>query len=125
MAQTPTDTTAEEAYDAVDTALGGALTLAENLLITDQPWLGLPVIKQIWESILGFYFGYVQKALGTQAGIFVINDQISVEENNFNLAKAMLSQAQAGGNTDAISKARANMDSAAMALANYNGNVTS
>ena len=120
---TTTDSTASIVSQTVTDIFGAAVTAAETAIIADQPWLGLPVIKQLWEALFSYIVGKISGALGTAAGFLVIDLQTYTEVTNAASAIQALQAAQTSGDSNAITQARAQADAAAAALLHYNGSV--
>ena len=120
---TTTDSTAAIVSQTVTDIFGAAVTAAETAIIAAQPWLGLPVIKQLWEALFSYIVGKISGALGTGAGFLVIDLQTYTEVTNAASAIQALHAAQTSGDSNAITQARAQADAAAAALLHYNGSV--
>ena len=120
---TTTDSTASIVSQTVTDIFGAAVTAAETMIIAAQPWLGLPVIKQLWEALFSYIVGKISGALGTGAGFLVIDLQTYTEVTNAASAIQALQAAQTSGDSNAITQARAQADAAAAALLHYNGSV--
>ena len=120
---TTTDSTASIVSQTVTDIFGAAVTAAETTIIAAQPWLGLPVIKQLWEALFSYIVGKISGALGTAAGFLVIDLQTYTEVTNAASAIQALQAAQTSGDSNAITQARAQADAAAAALLHYNGSV--
>ena len=120
---TTTDSTASIVSQTVTDIFGAAVTAAETTIIAAQPWLGLPVIKQLWEALFSYIVGKISGALGTAAGFLVIDLQTYTEVTNAASAIQALQAAQTSGDSNAITQARAQADQAAAALLHYNGSV--
>ena len=120
---TTTDSTASIVSQTVTDIFGAAVTAAETTIIAAQPWLGLPVIKQLWEALFSYIVGKISGALGTGAGFLVIDLQTYTEVTNAASAIQALQAAQTSGDSNAITQARAQADAAAAALLHYNGSV--
>ena len=120
---TTTDSTAPIVSQTVTDIFGAAVTAAETAIIAAQPWLGLPVIKQLWEALFSYIVGKISGALGTAAGFLVIDLQTYTEVTNAASAIQALQAAQTSGDSNAITQARAQADAAAAALLHYNGSV--
>ena len=120
---TTTDSTAAIVSQTVTDIFGAAVTAAETAIIAAQPWLGLPVIKQLWEALFSYIVGKISGALGTGAGFLVIDLQTYTEVTNAASAIQALQAAQTSGDSNAITQARAQADAAAAALLHYNGSV--
>ena len=120
---TTTDSTASIVSQPIADIFGAAVTAAESAIIAAQPWLGLPVIKQLWEALFSYIVGKISGALGTGAGFLVIDLQTYTEVTNAASAIQALQAAQTSGDSNAITQARAQADAAAAALLHYNGSV--
>jgi hypothetical protein len=76
---------------------GAVVQIAESLIIADVPFLGLPIIRQLWQAVLGFIAGYIEKALETGATFAVIDTQTAIEESNLSTALQNLIAAEKKG----------------------------
>ena len=101
--------TTNEPATIINTTLSGAgkivVGVVENMIVADVPWLGLPGIKQIWEGLLSWICGYVEKATQEGATFAVIDVQVSSEQSALSKALANLVAAQKSGDKDAIRSA--------------------
>lgn len=118
---TTTNTTAQTVNTIVARANSSAVQILQGLITADVPWLGWPVIKQIFSFFLSWLDGYISIAEQKGATTVVITAQTDAEETNFNVALAALKAAQATGDANAITAAQNNYTAAALALANSDG----
>ena len=91
------------------------------MMIADYPFLGFPIIKQLWEGILALIGGYFSRALQTGATFIVIDHQVNTEESNLTKALAALIAAQKSGDPVAIQKAIKDYANAHSALIHSDG----
>jgi hypothetical protein len=121
-------TTTNSAATIFDSLIKGAETsiigLTYNAIIAAVPWLGLPVIKQVWTGIFAFIADYFTRQAELGATFAVIDTQVNEEELTFNQALAALKAAQTSGDPNAISVAEKNFINAATALGSYDGSAT-
>lgn len=97
------------------------VTAAESSLIAAQPWLGLPVVKQLWEKAFQYFVGQLTQGLAIFAGKVVVD-----AEEYFNLKKAAkalqdLNAAKASGDQNAINQASSHVDETVAPLLHYVG----
>lgn len=103
---------------------GAGQDAVEAELISLQPWLALPFIKQIFEFILGLVSGAIYKQAAYAATQIVIDTQVSLEESKTYGAFQTLQMAIASGDKAAIDKASQDLDAAYGALINYDGSAS-
>lgn len=123
-----TPTTDNQTASIIDSIISGAenglVKMVEGMAIADVPWLGLPIIKQIWEALLCWIAGYFSKAAQTLATFTVIDAQVSNEQTGLSQALQNLINAEKSGNAAAIQIAIQAYANAQSALANDNGSAT-
>ena len=100
------------------------IAIVESMIIADQPWLGLPGVKQIWEALFGWIMSYVTSAAETGIDFAVIDVQVDGEETNISKALAAVQAAYKSGDKNALAQALADYRSAQSALANDDGSST-
>lgn len=116
-----TDKPAQIAVKSVGELTSVAITTAETALIAYQPWLGWPVIKQLWESAFSYFVSQFGQALGIFAGYKVVDVQEYFALKNAASALAQLNAAKASGDINAINQASAAADAAAAPILHYIG----
>ncbi len=79
---------------AISGTIGVALQLGEAALISAEPVLGFPVIKQLWEYFLEKYVGLVSVLLQKSFNTLIIAKMDKAQEDAANLAAEMLRKAQ-------------------------------
>lgn len=95
--------------------------IVEKLAEADVPALALPVIKQVFEFVLGFIDLYISKAEQMGATFAVIDGQIYSEQNGMTKALASVMSAEKGGDPNAIKQAIQNYANAQSALVHFDG----
>ena len=125
MAALPTTNQAAQGIDnAIQSGGSSIISLAENMIIADVPFLGFPIIKQIWEALFNFIAGYFEKAAETGATFAVIDAQTASESSNLSQALQALITAEKSGNAAAIQQAIQNYAKANSALINSDGSAS-
>lgn len=110
---TTTDQVASAVNDVLKSIIEGAgVTAVEVSVIADVPWLGLPVIKQIFEYFLNLVASYFYVDAANAATKLVIDVQVNLEESKVLNSFQELQQAVASGDQNAIAKASGDLDSA-------------
>jgi hypothetical protein len=121
---TTTNTTATTVDAIIAAGESSIVTVAENLIIADMPWMGFPIWKQIWETILGWFATYLSKAAQTGATFAIIDIQVGGEETQMSAALAALVAAEKTGDPNAIQLAVKNYQLAQSALVHDDGSAT-
>lgn len=96
-------------------------TAAEAAIIADVPWLGVPVVKQVFEYLLGFVGSYIYKQAAWGATKIIIDVQTKMEASAAYSAFQNLQMAIASGDPGAITKASQDLDKAYAALIHFDG----
>lgn len=117
----PNNSGATLAEQTVESVFTTAINLAETAIIAAAPWLGIPVFKQLWELIFSYITGQIGLAFGKGAAFIVISVEDWAQVQSVLSTSTALAQAQANGDPNAISTARAASDAAAKALLTFNG----
>ena len=122
-------TTVNQAASAVNLALkqlieGAGSQVVETTLIAQYPWLGLPVVKQIFEFALEKVSGLIYQQAANAATKVVIDFQVSGEKSNVyktfqNLQTALLSKDE-----KAIAQASKDLDDAYARLIHSDGSAS-
>lgn len=113
--------TANEVSTLMSSLENAGVVTVENLIIADVPWLGAPVIKQIWQALFAWIAGYFLKAAQDGATFVVIDAQISSEEFYLSEALAKLMMAEKTGDPNAIQIAIKNYADAQSELVHSDG----
>lgn len=123
MGKTPTTVNGvATGIDSVIKAGGGILvSVVETAIIADVPWLGLPVIKQIWEALFSWICGYFIRAAEDGATFAVIDIQTGSEVSGVSSALAALVAAEKTGDASAIKKAIQDYANAQSSLVHSDG----
>lgn len=104
-----------------DVIMGVAVDLVEKAIITEVPWLGLPVIKQAMDLIFRYVAGKVSVSLQELATQGIIEIQVKKEVDSFQKAYLGLQTAVSGGKQDEIDQARTDVDAAFRSLVSWDG----
>lgn len=99
-------------------------TAAESALIADFPWLGLPVVKQIFEYGLGIVGKYFYEQAAFAATKIIIDVQTKLEASSAQSAFENLRMAVASGDANAIQLASDDLDKAYANLIHYDGSAS-
>ena len=121
---TPLPTTNAVA-SGVDTAIADGESAAETAVDTmaeaAQPWLALPVIKQIFQSIVSYICGLLGKTGQLLATFAITKYQGSVENSALQTAETEVEAAIQSGDPNAIAKAEQDFQKAQSAAVNSDG----
>ena len=109
---------------AIAAAAQGLVGIVEGLIIADVPFLGAPVIKQLWSALFEWIAGYFTRALETSATFTVISSQTEIEKQNLSVALQNVIAAEKSGDQAAISLAIQAYQQAQSNLVNYDGSST-
>ena len=118
---TATNTTATDINTIVKVAGGTIVSVAETMIIADVPFLGFPVVKQLWEIVFEWIASYFIKAAENGATFTVIDLQVSSEESGISNALAALVAAEKSGDPNAIKTAIQNYANAQSSLVHSDG----
>ena len=110
--------------DALKAAMTSGEVAAEAVLIADQPWLGLPIVKQLLEWLLDQMTGVLYGQAADAATKIIIDLQVGEETSAVNSAFSAAQAAIASGDANAITTAQANLSSAFGGLINSDGSAT-
>lgn len=123
MASTPTTT--NTAATLVKQLLSGLensiLGVVYAAIIVDVPWLGWPVIKQLWTGLFSWIAGYFLEAAQNGATFALIDAQVGGEETTLSSALKELIAAEKSGDAAAIKKAISDYANAQSALVHDDG----
>lgn len=115
------DATASSVNKTVQSVVGDAVPLAEAALIAAQPWLGWPIICQLWEAAFGAIINALGTALGVMGSYVVMDVQKYIDLTNAANALVALNAAKASGDSNAIEQASQAADAAAQPIIQYIG----
>jgi hypothetical protein len=118
-----TNSTADLAKKTVESAVNAAENAVIAAAQSSQPWIGLPIVKQLWRALLDWIFGQVGSFFGTCAGFVVIDAQQYFALKNAAQALSDLKAAQTKGDPSDISKASDSVDKAVAPILHYIGNI--
>ena len=123
-----TPETSNKTAGTVDTVINvsteAIVSTVETMIIADVPLLGVPVVKQLWESLLGWIAGYFSKAMQNGATFAVIDTQVNSEEKGVSSALAALIAAEKSGDKNAIQTAIKNYATENSSLIHSDGSST-
>lgn len=120
---TTENATAKTVNDAIKTIHNAGIAAVENLILAEVPWLRFPILKQLFEFLLGWIGGYVIKAEQNGATFAVIDMQVGNEKAAVSVALAAVIAAEKSGDPDAIRMAIKNYADAQSALVHDDGSV--
>lgn len=119
---TTTNATASAVNDILKTIIEGAGQGAiEAAAIADFPWLGLPIIKQLFELVLSKITGLIYQDAANAATKIVIDVQVNVEKSQVLNAFQTLQMAIASGDKNAIQQASTDLDNCYGSLIHFGG----
>jgi hypothetical protein len=122
MAQGPTNQAVKTADSIIHSAIYDvAVSAAESAVIAEVPFLGLPVVKQIFGAALNYFAGIVYTYLAQAATIQIITLQTDAEKNAYAKAELELRTAHLTGNQDAINKATDDFKKALTNIVHFDG----
>ena len=107
----------------VEEAISGSESAVETIAITAVPWLGLPVLKQLWEGLLDWIFKQLGNTLGLLAGYVVIDIEEYAALVRAARTLQQLDAARTTGDKGAIQKASDAADAAAASIIHYYGSI--
>lgn len=118
-------TTTNQAAGVVDSVLRELVNLGTTALETAAtayvPFLGAPVVKQVFDYIVGWIGDIFYKAIALDGTYLVLRFQTAVEKSNYSQAVLDLKAAQASGNDLQLTAARLAFDKAASSLIHSDG----
>lgn len=121
-------TTVNHAGQVVNTIIrtgeNAGIDAVEVMIISAQPWLGFPVIKQIWEYAFGYLAGFFVRASQNGATFVVIDIQVENEKKGLSKALADVIAAEKTGDPLEIQKAIAAYQIAQSSLVHSDGSAT-
>lgn len=103
---------------------GTGVDVLEAALIAENPWLGLPFIKQIFHFIVGKVAAVIYTNAALAATKIIIDAQVNIEEGIVNGAFDNLTMAIASGDEVAIVRASSDLSDAYASLIHYDGSAT-
>jgi hypothetical protein len=124
MGSTPTTTnTATHTVDQIIQAaiFDVALNALQTYLYAQLPWLGFPIIKQVFGAFLNWVAGYIYTYLTQVANFTVIDLQTDQEKASYDAAVTQLKSAQSSGDPNALQKAKDQFKSTLGNLIHFDG----
>lgn len=85
-----------------------ALKGAKILAVSQYPFLGFPVISQLYDLFMNWQAGYIYRALTKVADFSAVQLKTDQEKAEYKSALLGMAVAHSSGNSDAISKATDN-----------------
>ncbi len=73
-----------------------ALKAGETALIAEFPWLGFPIVKQIWEFLVGQLEAKIVVELQNGAAVIIIKANVEAQKSAADAAASALAKAQEG-----------------------------
>lgn len=110
------DTSAIAIDSVIKAGTATAADIAEAIAIADYPFLGMPIVKPVWEGVFGFISRYFTLALEKGANFQVMDRQASQEKMALKTALTNLMIAEKKGDPDALQTAISNFENAHAAL---------
>lgn len=121
---TGTNSTAQTVGDIASGTVNVVETTVEKLAEADVPILAAPVVKTLFEMVVGWLFGYIARAFSLFGIQMTIIIQTGAEVSSDNKALAALVAAQKSGDPVAIQKALAAFQLAVQNLGHADGSAT-
>lgn len=123
MANAPSteNKTAAKIDQTVGVLANAGVKAVESMIIANLPWLGFPIIKQLWEIPFGWVASYFVKASENGITFAVVDLQVGQEESNLSKELMALILAEKTGDTVAIQKAMKDYADAQSALVHSDG----
>ena len=109
---------------AIKAAMDGGSSAVLALIVTDVPWLGLPVIRQILAYVLSYFEGYLFTAAANAATSIVIDLQVEHEASKTKDAFQGVVDAVKSGDQQAIEKSSSALDDAFSSLIHSDGSAS-
>ena len=98
-----------------------AVRTARAAAIAEAPWLGLPVISQVFDYLLNLFGKFIYEALARQATFTVIDSQVGKSLTEYETAVSGLNQAVAAGSAEDVDKAQLATKAALINLVRWDG----
>lgn len=123
MGDTPTtvNEAATIANKILRTCVDGFIIVVDSALMTQAPWLKLPIVSQIYHFILNKLGDKLYEFFGTGTTFLIIDFQTVQEKNNYMVAIALLREAEKSGDPNAINEAREKAKQAMASLIHWDG----
>jgi hypothetical protein len=118
------DPVAQTVVNDLQDVISDAADAAKTAIISASPFMGTPVIKQIWEGIFDLVVSKLMNPLVTLSGRVVISLEEYKNLKAVVAAQAALDAAKQTGDSSAITQASQKVDSTAAAAIQYVGGVT-
>ena len=122
MSNLPTNPQADKADEFIKSVIFKAIIpYVTAAIIADMPILGAPIIKQILNLILSYIGGKFEAELSQYVNFGIIDRMTDTEKEQYNQAVEETKAAYAGGDPDAISKAKENFKDKLGKLIHFDG----
>lgn len=121
---TPVPTTnpaAQAAVNVIEDLTKQGEQAAEAAIIAAEPWMGMVVIKQIWEAAFDYLVKLIMKPVASLGGRVIINAEEYLALKASASAQAALDLAKKQGDSNAIEKASQDVDKAVAGVIRYIG----
>lgn len=115
-----------QAVSAADAIIKNAeftigLQIAKTSAVADFPWLGWPVISQLFDLVLNWFAEYVYRGMTGVVNQAIIDAQTGKEKADYAAAKAKLHDIAATGNSGDIAAADIEFQETLARLVHFDG----
>lgn len=121
---TPVNKTANTINTGIKITGDTLVNVVEALIISDVPFLGMPVINQLFNALINWLSGYIIRAAETGATFAVIDLQVDHEVSQMAKVTTGVIAAEKTGDADAIKAAIKAYADAHSALIHDDGSAT-
>lgn len=115
------NTTAQDAVTTIENLGEKGEQMAEAAIIAQAPFMGTPVLKQLWESAFDYLVKLILRPIASLGGRVVIDVQEYIALKSSAAAQAALDSAKKNGDSNAIQKASDDVDKAVAGVIQYVG----
>lgn len=115
------NTTAQDAVTVIENLGEKGEQMAEAAIIAQAPFMGTPVLKQLWESAFDYLVKLILRPIASLGGRVVIDVQEYIALKSSAAAQAALDSAKKNGDSNAIQKASDDVDKAVAGVIQYVG----
>lgn len=113
--------TAQDAVTTIENLGEKGEQMAEAAIIAQAPFMGTPVLKQLWESAFDYLVKLILRPIASLGGRVVIDVQEYIALKSSAAAQAALDSAKKNGDSNAIQKASDDVDKAVAGVIQYVG----
>lgn len=103
------------------TAIDYGVKAVKAALVVQAPWLGLPVVSQITDYLLGIVGNYFYTFFAQHATLLVIEFDTAAEKTAYLSSLDVLQKAQLGGDANAIAQAKKDAEAKLASLIHFDG----